>query len=272
MLRYAKLVLLLAVPACASAQRPDTAAAPAPVHGGMDHGGMAGHQMGGHMMHMAAPPTRIVVNALGTASRPPEQAVINLAVETAARTAREAAEQNSQRMNQIIAALRRLNIPEDQIRTTAYNMYPEYRHWDGRDPEQANRQPEIIGYRVMNMLTVTVDGAARAGAVIDAALGAGANRVDGLHFQLRDTQAVRAEALREAMTKARAEAALLAEAAGLTLGAPMEISTFYGYMPPPMPPMPMTMARDAGGAPPTPVQPGGVEVQATVNVVYSARE
>ncbi|HUF11918.1 MAG TPA: SIMPL domain-containing protein [Longimicrobiales bacterium] len=263
MLRYAKLVLLLAVPACASGQRTDTAAAPAPALGAMRHGEMAGHPM-----HPAAPPhTRIVVNALGTASRPPEQAVVSLAVETAARTAREAAEQNAQRMNQIIAALRRLDIPEDQIRTTAYNMYPEYRHWDGRDPEQAGRQPEIIGYRVMNMLTVTVDGAARAGAVIDAALAAGANRVDGLSFQLRDTDAVRADALREAMGKARAEAALLADAAGLTLGAPIEISTSYGYMPPP--PMPM-MARDMAQAAPTPVQPGAVEVQATVSVVYSA--
>jgi hypothetical protein len=172
-------------------------------------------------------------------------------------------------MTQIVAALRRLDIPEDQIRTVAYNMYPEYRQWDGRDPEQAGRQPEIIGYRVMNMVSVTVDGASRAGAVIDAALAAGANRVDGLAFQLRDSEAVRAEALREAMASARAEAELLAGAAGLTLGAPIEISTSYGYTPP-MPPMPM-MARDAMQMAPTPVQPGAVEVQASVNIVYSAR-
>lgn len=265
MLRYAKLVLLLAVPACASGQGTDAPAAPMPAHADGGHGRMAGH-----MTHVPAPPgTRIVVNAMGTASRPPEQAVVNLAVETAARSAREAAEQNAQKMTRIIAALRRLNIPEDQIRTTAYNMYPEYRHWDGRDPEQANRQPEIIGYRVMNMLTVAVDGAPRAGEVIDAALAAGANRVDGLAFQLRDTEAVRADALRQAMTKARAEAELLAEAAGLTLGAPIEISTSWGHMPPPGPPMPMMM-RDEAQMAPTPVQPGAVDIQAMVNVVYSA--
>ena len=223
------------------------------------------------MMHPAGPqPTRIVVSAMGSANRAPEQAVVSLAIETAGRSARDAADQNAEVMDRIVAALRRLDIPEDQIRTTAYNMYPEYRHWDGRDPEQAERQPEIIGYRVMNQVMVTVDGAARAGAVIDAALGAGANRVDGLFFQLRDTDVVRAEALRDAMAKARAEAELLAEAAGLTLGAPMEISTSYGYMPPP-PPMPMAAMRDmAMGGPPTPVQPGAVEVQANVNIVYSA--
>ena len=258
MLRFAKVALVLAVPACASAQGQDPAA-PAPAH---DHA---------QMMAMHPQPTRIVVNAMGTASRAPEQAVVSLAIETAARTARDAADQNATAMDRIIAALRRLDIPESQIRTTAYNMYPEYRHYDGRDPEMANRQPEIIGYRVMNMVSVTVDGASRAGAVIDAALAAGANRVDGLFFQLRDTDAVRAEALRDAMAKARAEAALLAEAADLQLGPPMEISTSYGYMPPPMP-MPM-MARDMAGAPapPTPVQPGAVEVQATVAVVYTAR-
>ena len=264
MLRYVKVALILAVPACASAQAQDPAAAPVPAH---DHA---------RMTHPAGPqPTRIVVSALGTASRVPQQAVVNLAIETAGRSAREAADQNAQTMARIVAALRRLDIPEDEIRTTAYNMYPEYRHYDGRDPEMANRQPEIIGYRVMNQLMVTVDGASRAGAVIDAALAAGANRVDGLYFQLRDEEAetVRAEALRDAMAKARAEAALLADAADLQLGAPIEISTSYGYMPPPMP-MPM-YARDAvqmAPSAPTPVQPGTVEVQANVNIVYSARQ
>lgn len=260
MMRYSKVFLVLAVPACASGQAVDVTPAPSAAHADM-----AGHE---HMMHPRG--TRIMVNALGTASRAPEQAVVSLAVETAARSAREAAEQNAERMTRLVAALRRLDIPEDQIRTVAYNMYPEYRQWDGRDPEQANRQPEIIGYRVTNMVNVTVDGASRAGAVIDAALAAGANRVEGLGFQLRDTDAVRAEALREAMTKARAEAELLAGAAGLTLGAPVEISTSFGYMPPPMPMM--MMQRDMAGAapPPTPVQPGAVEIQATVNVVYSA--
>ena len=266
MLRYARVALILALPACASAQGVDTAAAPAPAH---DHAQMM------EMMHPAAPrATRIVVSALGTGSRAPEQAVVSLAIETAARTAREAADQNATVMDRIVAALRRLDIAEDRIRTTAYNMYPEYRHYDGRDPEMAQRQPEIIGYRVMNQVSVTVDGASRAGAVIDAALAAGANRVDGLYFQLRENEAdeVRAEALREAMTKARAEAALLAQAAGLQLGPPVEISTSYGYMPPPMP-MPMydrAMAQGAPAPPPTPVQPGTVEVQASVNVVYSA--
>ncbi|HEX6642961.1 MAG TPA: SIMPL domain-containing protein, partial [Thermoanaerobaculia bacterium] len=257
MLRFVKVALVLAVPACASAQGADSPA-PAPAQA---HAHMA--------MHPGPQLTRIVVNATGTASRAPEQAVVSLAIETAARTARDAADQNATAMDRIIAALRRLDIPESQIRTTAYNMYPEYRHYEPTR-DGASRQPEIIGYRVMNMVSVTVDGASRAGAVIDAALAAGATRVDGLYFQLRDTDAVRAEALRDAMAKARAEAALLADAADLQLGTPMEISTSYGYMPPPMP-MPM-YARDmaqSAPAPPTPVQPGAVEVQASVNIVYS---
>jgi len=262
MLRFVKIALVLALPACASAQ-------------GADRPAVAPARMEGHMAYAVTPPgTRIVVAAMGTASRAPEQAVINLAIETAGRSAREAADQNADVMDRIIEALRRLQIPEDQIRTTAYNIYPEYRHYDGRDPEMAERQPEIIGYRVMNTVTVTVDGASRAGGVIDAALGAGANRIDGLFFQLdpEDAEAVRADALRDAMSAARSEALLLAEAAGLTLGPPVEISTSYGHYPPP-PPMPMAaMARDAAEVmAPTPVQPGTVEVQATVNVIYSAQ-
>lgn len=266
MLRYSKLILILAVPACASAQGQEAAPAPAADHAAHhapgEYGGM------GHRMRMAAPPTRIVVSAMGSATRAPEQAVVMLAVETAARTAREAADQNAQRMTAIIAALRRLDIPQDQIRTTAYHMHPEYNHREPR-PNEAPRQPEIVGYRVVNMVSVIVDGASRAGSVIDAALGAGANRVDGISFQLRNPDAVRADALREALRKAREEAELLAGASGLTLGAPIEISTSFGYQPP-MPPMPMYARAEAAMDAPTPVEPGAIEVQATVNVVYSA--
>ena len=66
--------------------------------------------------------------------------------------------------------------------------------------------------------------------------------------------------------------ALVIAAADLQLGPPMEISTSYGYMPPPMPsPMYARDMAQMAPAAPTPVQPGQVEVQASVNIVYSAR-
>lgn len=253
------LALMLALPACASAQQPTPMA-----HPDMAHPDMAEHAM---MMHG----TRIHVATQGTAHRAPEQAVVRLAVETAAKSAQGAAKDNADKMERIIAALRRLDIPRDQIQTVGYNMYPQYEQPAPRPApgtDQEPQQPRIVGYHVMNMVSVTVDGAERAGAVIDAALGAGANRVDGLDFRLKDTDSARAEALGDAMSRARAEAMTLAKAAGLTLGEPIEISTTGSISSPP-PPMPMYARAESAMA--TPVEPGQLEITASVDVVYIAQ-
>ena len=241
MKRLNALLILALLPACASAQEQ-----PGPV-----------------MRHAPEQP-RIQVTTTGTVRRAPDQAVVRLAVETVATTAREAARENASKMERIIAALRRLDIPRDRIQTTGYFMHPEYRH------DEERREPQIIGYRVTNILTVTVDGPERAGGVIDAALDAGANRVDGLEFGLKGVQSARSEALRDAMEKARAEAQTLASAAGLTLGEPIVISTGSVVTPYPRPEM-MMRAEAMGGDVSTPVEPGRMQVMATVEVHYAAR-
>jgi len=65
------------------------------------------------------------------------------------------------------------------------------------------------------VVQVTLDDLEKIGGVIDAAAQAGANHVQGIQFTLRDQDAVRAEALREAATRARAQAEVLAAALGL---------------------------------------------------------
>ena len=76
-------------------------------------------------------------------------------------------------------------------------------------------EPTIEGYTALNVVQVTLDDLAKIGAVIDAATQAGANHVQGIQFTLRDQDAVRAQALREAATRARAEVDVLAAALGV---------------------------------------------------------
>ena len=57
----------------------------------------------------------------------------------------------------------------------------------------------------------------RTGAVIDAALTAGADHVAGIYFSLSDDSSVRAEALRRAVADVRRRAEALAEAVCLTI-------------------------------------------------------
>ncbi len=211
------------------------------------------------------PERTINVSASGRVERTPDQAVVSLAVENMAPTAQRAAQQNAQLMDQVVRALRQAGIPGDHIRTQYFNLNPEYQYTQpgpGRPGEQ-----KLVGYRASNMVEATVDSIPRVGIVIDAAIAAGANRAQGISFQLRDPESARRDALRLAVANARRDAEALAEASGQQLGALLHLSSGVQAT---VPPVPMMAAARALPAPDvtTPVEPGQMEVTATVTAVY----
>jgi uncharacterized protein YggE len=170
-------------------------------------------------------------------------------------------------MARVLAALRQAGVPDTQIRTVSYDLQPVYSQPDPREPRGMEPwQPEIVGYRAHNMVRVEVDEVAGVGGVIDAALAAGANRIDGVHFDLRDQESAYHEALQEAVARARAQASAAATAAGQQLGQPLTIHTS------PMMPYPQPMYRGAvmemAAAAPTPIQAGTLEIGASVTITY----
>jgi uncharacterized protein YggE len=213
-------------------------------------------------------PDRVInVNATGTIQREPEKAVITVAVESDAATAQAAAQANARKMEAVFAALRRVGIVPPKARTIAYELHPQYQQPSRENP---NPSPRVIGYRALNMVLVEVDTISRVGAVIDAAITAGANRVANLSFELRDIEAARLEALKQATAKARAEAEVLAAATGQQLGPPISISS-SSYFEPRQYRMEAAMRGDVMAAappPPTPIEAGSLTITATVNIVY----
>jgi uncharacterized protein YggE len=216
----------------------------------------------------AVQPNTISVSGMATVERQPDQAVIQLAVESFGATAQEATAENSTKMDAVIRALRQFGLKQDQIRTLGFSVNPEYDYNPGT-PRQPG-EDRLVGYRARNIVQVTTDNVAEAGNIIDVAIKAGANRVNNLNFQLRDPEAARQEALRLAVEKARTEAETIASALGRRLG-PALAATTTGAFAPPQPFAMRAMANIAQdmAAPPPPVEPGLIEVNAQVNVIYS---
>lgn len=208
------------------------------------------------------PPT-LTVAATGTADAPPDQAVLTIAVETVGASAEEALAQNATRADAVIRALTELGIPREDIGTSSFGLNPEYARPE-RGAEQ--QEPRIVGYRAYNMLRVEVDDAERVGEVIDTAAGAGGNRIGGPSFRIADPEPLRMRALDAAVSRARAEAEVLAAALGMTLGDPLRVETSYDGGQPPMP-MGRTMALEADVG--TPIEPGTSTVTASVRITWS---
>ncbi len=167
------------------------------------------------------PPEESVVVVTGQAQveAEPDRARIYFAVETEGSTAREAGETNAAMITAVTAGVRAAaeSTPGIRIETASYALEPRY------GPARQDRPREILGYTARNTLQVRVDDVERVGALIDAALASGANRVSSLQFEIRDPEPFRAEALREAIRVARTEAGIMAESLGMALGPPLEV-------------------------------------------------
>lgn len=205
-------------------------------------------------------PRVLQVSARATVQRAPDRAVVELAVETEAETAREASARNAEVMQRVLSALGRLGVPETRIQTTRIELQP--RHDRPRD-----RPPTIVGYRAANQVVVRLDDIDLVGRVVDAAVQAGANRVTGIRFEISDPDTAYHEALRLAVERARAEAQVVAAALDEPLGPALRVNTGGMQLPPPQVRMAEArMEMDVEAA--TPVQPGEMEVHATVSITY----
>jgi len=162
-------------------------------------------------------PSVVIATGIGRIEVAPDRARVSFAVETEAGTAREAGEANARQMEAVIAAIRATSVPGLQIQSSGYSLSPRYR------PRSADQVQEIAGYSAQNQVFVIVDEVGRVGQIIDEALGAGANRVAGLSFEVRDPEPHQREALRLAVGKARGEAEVMASALGMRLGPPLHV-------------------------------------------------
>lgn len=217
----------------------------------------------------------IRVSGFGEVQARPNRAQLSFAVETTGASAAEAARANADLMDRVIRALQSAGVAPTEIETQGYSLYPEYEQPRPRDGMMVEpQQPRIIGYRAMNQVRARTRQLDAVGELIDTALEAGANRFDGVFFDLVDSQAEQREAMLRAVAAAREAGEAIAQGLGVRLGAVMDATTLTDVMPP----QPMyAMQRDFGGAPPppaapTPIQPGTLTVQARVNVVFAIDE
>jgi uncharacterized protein YggE len=207
----------------------------------------------------------IHVSGTGKVTTTPDQAVIVFAVETENTDVQTAQRQNAERMDAVVNALKNAGIPEKDIRTAAYNIIPVTES-DSRGLTTAR----VKYYRVINTLEVTLNDVNRAGEIVDLAVENGANKVNRFSFTLSDAkqQEFRSQALTAAVAQARGDADAVAAAIGKTIVDVKEVNVGNSYVPMAYDSRLMGMEKAAGGAAPTPLEVGEIDVTATVSISY----
>lgn len=194
----------------------------------------------------------------GSASATPDVAVLRLGVVTLSKDPKQATSENAKTVNQVLAALKNLKIPDSAIQTSGLSLMPQY-EWD-----ENTKKSVLVGYRAEHMLTVKTN-VENAGEVYDAGVMAGANEGGGIQLTLKDDTQLRREALIQATKRAVAEIHTVAEALGVVLTGPIQAQVVGGGEPRPFEVM---MSKSDSG---TPVMAGVVEVNTSVRVVFEIK-
>src|SRR5262249_45830857 len=193
----------------------------------------------------------ISVSGQGSVQAVPNQAGFTFGVSTRAKTAAQALQANGVDMQKVIDALKAAGITVADLQTSTVSLSPIMSE-DGQS---------ITGYSASNSVSATIDDISAAGHIVDAAVAAGANQVDGPALTVADQDALYRSALKKAVADARAKAEALADAGGLHVGAVRSVAEGAAAVPIPF-------ADAAKAASSTPIEARTQEITATVTVVF----
>lgn len=208
------------------------------------------------------PPETIRVTGTGIATLTPDRFTFTAGVQTMAPTVEEAVNENNSKMSAVVAALKRAGATDQEVRTANFSIYPQQTYEQGR-------APRVVGYQANNTVIVTKRDIAAASKLLQVALSAGVNETSNLNFEVSDPTRGRDDGLRAAFADARQQAALLAQAAGRTLGRALTINVGAEQAPPPpRPVMAMAGMAKAEAVSQVPVESGSREITFTVSVLF----
>ncbi len=208
--------------------------------------------------------SKLIVQGEGKVFAAPDMVTIVLGVETTNASAAGAAAENAMLMNNTTSALLAAGIEQKNIQTSTYSLTTK--------PEEAPvvaasstkttevKPPQFIA---TNRVTVRMNSTDDIGKVLDAAIAAGSNNIQSISFDLRDPAPTKDMALTMAIEDAMRKAGVAAAAAGVSLGKILEVSEGYSFVSARSDVVAFSVA-----APTTPIQPGEMEVTASVTMTY----
>ncbi len=207
-------------------------------------------------------PPAISVTGEASISVPPDLALVDAGVASDAKTAREASEANNNAMTKVLAALKAANVDPKDIRTSRLSLQPQYA------PNRSGASP-VVGYRVSNRVTVRIRDVTKLASVIDTLVGAGANDIGNVSFEVSQASKLLDDAREKAVADARRKAEIYAKAAGVALGAPLSIAEEGAVRP-------VFQAKMMRNAPmatsPTPVEQGEETLSVSVAVTWQIKQ
>ena len=210
---------------------------------------------------LAAPEAPVVTaSGEGRVDVAPDIAWLNFGVSARQPTVAAARDEVARGVARLITLARQQGLKDEDIATAALSVSPEF------DWHPETRERRLQGYVVSRQVTLRLAELGRLGELTEQALGLGVTDASPANFDTSRRAALEAEALAAAARDARARAAVMAEALGARVGAPVRLEAGGSGGPRPMMRMAMAEADAMSGA--ETYQPGLIRITASVSASF----
>ncbi|WP_299142604.1 SIMPL domain-containing protein [uncultured Dialister sp.] len=215
------------------------------------------------MTAQAEEPARrsISVTGVSEVTAKSDMATVNISVETSSPNAKAAARENANTMTAVRNAVIAAGADASKIETQNYNVYPQ-QIYDSKGNAKTKE------YRCTNTMKIVVSQLSKTGSVMDAAVEAGANRIDSVDFSVSNPQVYKDEALRKASEDAYHKARIIAAALGRNVVNVISASDDNVNVVPYRMMNVKLMAAGRANDETTPIDPGESKMQGRVTVVF----
>ncbi len=209
----------------------------------------------------------LTVTSEGKTVVSPDTAQISFSVVSRGRNPEELANTNNEKMNAVIANIKGQGVDEKDIKTSSYNLYPDYQY------DRQTQRSFITGYTLTQTVDVKIRDLSKVASVLAGVAPLGVNQISGVSFTVDDQDKALTAAREDAISKAKAKAEQMAKASGASLGRLLSVSESGAV--PPIPYYDMkerALGMGGGSAVATPsIQPGTQEVRVDVSLTYELK-
>ena len=199
----------------------------------------------------------------GKITAKPGIAIISASILTQAVDSKSAQDSNSTKSNAVDSFLKKQGITEKDIKTSGYNITPQYKY-----PPYGG-QATITGYQVSQSYEIKVRDLTKISTILSGLVTAGANQVNNLGLQIENPDALKSQARQLAIDNAKKKATELEKQVGISLG---KIINFVegsdGY---PAPMYELKSSGMGGGGPEPTISTGENDVVVNVTITFQIK-
>jgi uncharacterized protein len=202
----------------------------------------------------------ITASGKGAIEAIPDVAYVNIGVITEGIELSKVQTDNSEKMTSVIASLTELGIKKEEIKTTSYNVNPNY-NWN-----EKTGKSNIVGYTVNNTVVVTINDINKTGSLLDKVVANGSNSISSIRFGIKNETELYNQALELAVKDARAKAEAMGKGLGINNIIPFKITESSNRY------TPVYNERNAlmdAAKTTTPISRGELEISASVSIEFS---